>query len=84
MNAAEQDLLPFASAASADPLREQLARNEAMLKIIALGWRPCRGCGKTIYFTKTRNGKVGVWNVDATSHFATCPAASDFRREEKP
>jgi hypothetical protein len=84
MNAAEQDLFPFAAPASADPLREQLERNEAMLKIIALGWRPCISCGKTVYFTKTRNGKVGVWNVDARPHFATCPAASDFRREEKP
>ena len=40
----------------------------------------CKGCGEYIKWIKTRNGKNMPVNADGTSHFATCPKASDFRR----
>lgn len=53
----------------------------------------CRACGKEIVFLKTINGKnipvdyntydnETVFNHKFhTSHFATCPAAKEFRKE---
>ena len=40
----------------------------------------CDGCGETIYFVQTERGKWSPTNPDGTSHFATCPHASDFRK----
>lgn len=42
--------------------------------------RPCRGCGKDIYWIVTEKGKRMPVDPDGTSHFATCSAAGDFRK----
>ena len=54
----------------------------------------CKGCGKEIIFISTKNGKQIPCNPERltivteaggiaqgyTSHFATCPAAEQFRK----
>jgi len=40
----------------------------------------CRGCGETVYWIITRNGKRMPVDPDGTSHFATCPSAERYRR----
>jgi len=40
----------------------------------------CRGCGQTIYFVWTDRDRWSPTNPDGTSHFATCPDASFFRK----
>jgi hypothetical protein len=45
---------------------------------------PCAGCGEPIYWIKTKAGASMPLNPDGTSHFATCPKADLFRREEDP
>jgi hypothetical protein len=45
---------------------------------------PCRGCQKLILWVMTARGKPSPRNADGTSHFATCPKASDFRRGATP
>lgn len=44
----------------------------------------CRGCGKEIYWAKTKNGKAMpvsmLGNGDMVSHFYDCPKQADFRK----
>lgn len=40
----------------------------------------CRGCGAPIVWWITPTGKRSPHDPDGTSHFATCPRRSDFRR----
>jgi hypothetical protein len=41
--------------------------------------RRCRGCDALIYWWETVAGKPSPHDRDGTSHFATCPKASQFR-----
>lgn len=42
---------------------------------------PCRGCRATIHWWETPNGKLGPYDPDGTSHFASCPKQAEFRRQ---
>jgi hypothetical protein len=50
------------------------------------GWVPdlaaswCRSCNALILWCQTRSGKRAPLNPDGTSHFASCPQASTWRR----
>ena len=81
----EQDLLPFAGPPTKEAEERSAtwtwrARIAAMLDLIAIETRPCKACGEKIWLVRLASGKVGVWNDDARSHFATCPHADEFRR----
>lgn len=45
----------------------------------------CRGCGKEIYWGKTKNGKAMpvsvLGNGDMVSHFYDCPKQGNFRKK---
>lgn len=43
----------------------------------------CRGCGEIIYWAITANDKRAPFDPDGISHFATCKAASKFRRPKQ-
>ena len=45
----------------------------------------CRKCDKFFYWVRMESGKLMPVDIDGTSHFATCPAADEFRRpRDKP
>lgn len=44
---------------------------------------PCRGCGALIVWIVTKNDKRMPVDSDGTSHFATCPKASNFRNPKE-
>jgi len=41
----------------------------------------CRGCGAEIYWVVHRNGKRAPYTLLGLNHFADCPAAQSFRKE---
>lgn len=45
-----------------------------------LGIRSARECRQQILWCTTRAGKPSPVNPDSTSHFASCPAATSFRK----
>jgi hypothetical protein len=52
-----------------------LARLAALLDQVAEEKRPCRLCGETCYWIRTRGGWRLVLNADATHHKTTCRRA---------
>lgn len=44
----------------------------------------CKGCKAIIYWIKTESGRPMPVDPDGTSHFASCPNASDFRKQYHP
>jgi hypothetical protein len=42
----------------------------------------CRTCGAAVIFVTTKNGKLMPVNADdpETSHFATCPQSTQWRK----
>lgn len=42
--------------------------------------RACRSCSATIYWIQTDKGRLMPVDPDGTSHFATCPNASEHRK----
>ncbi|MCU0912980.1 MAG: hypothetical protein MUC88_00280 [Planctomycetes bacterium] len=44
---------------------------------------PCKGptCTATIWFVRTKRGKITPYDGDACNHFATCPDAAKFKRK---
>jgi len=42
--------------------------------------RPCKKCGRKIWFVKSKNGKAMPVTDEALSHFADCPGANGFRK----
>lgn len=40
----------------------------------------CRGCGATIWWITTKNGKSAPMTADALNHHVDCPDADRFRR----
>lgn len=43
----------------------------------------CRDCGKEIFFLPTQSGKKMPITYGLISHFADCPHANKFRKNEK-
>lgn len=41
----------------------------------------CKGCGQSITWMLTENGKSTPLNLDGTTHWATCPDAKKFKRK---
>lgn len=41
--------------------------------------RPCRGCGRLIWFVVLQSGKRAPYTDEALNHFADCPEANQFR-----
>lgn len=54
-----------------------------LLKALGAEWKEneCRGCGATILMVQHKNGKWGPYDLDGTTHFATCPQADRFKRK---
>jgi hypothetical protein len=42
----------------------------------------CASCAALISWLKTPIGRTGPWNVDGTSHFASCPEANKWRKRK--
>lgn len=42
----------------------------------------CRSCGAAIEWRITAKGRRAPYDLDGTSHFATCPEANDWRKKE--
>ena len=62
-----------------EPSAHELAERIATL-IIRIGERGfCKGCGVGVFWIRHRNGKLGIYNPDGISHYATCPKAEQFR-----
>lgn len=40
----------------------------------------CKGCGEKIVWVVTKNGKRMPLDPDGTPHWASCPAAPEFRK----
>ena len=53
----------------------------ALLEIVAVEKRPCRFCGKLLYFVPTRAGKLVPYNEEGQNHFEDCPR---FQRAPAP
>lgn len=43
----------------------------------------CRGCGKRIYWVKTKNMKNMPVEPDGEVHWTNCPKAKEFRKKFK-
>jgi len=41
----------------------------------------CRGCNKMIFYVRTEPGNWMPVNPDGEPHWATCPKAKEFKRE---
>jgi hypothetical protein len=44
----------------------------------------CASCDAPISWLRTPTGRMGPWNVDGTSHFASCPEANRWRKRKGP
>lgn len=59
----------------------RLYRNiRQLLRNVAGDPGTCDGCGAEIYWVTHRTSVRSPYDADRTSHFATCPKASSFRR----
>ena len=58
-----------------------VARLRALLETVAILQRPCRFCGKPLYFVPTRAGKIAPYTAEGRNHFEDCP---HFRRAAAP
>jgi len=78
------------NAAKGDPYAKQAAeeisglrtRMLSILRNCAEVTRPCKACGKFLYFLKGTSGKLSPYEETGLNHFATCPHAGDFKRRE--
>jgi len=83
-----QDLLTSATRgdATAKMAAEEISgmrtRMLAILRNCAEVTRPCKACGKFLYFLKGSSGKLSPYEETGLNHFATCPKAADFKRRE--
>jgi hypothetical protein len=48
-------------------------RIKALLENVCYDKRPCKACGKSIYFTRTRAGRIAPYTEEGISHFLDCP-----------
>lgn len=55
---------------------------ERLLDQVADFVRPCQRCGQKLWFVRLKSGKIGPYNIDGVSHFATCRFAGEFRKPE--
>ena len=60
---------------------DALLRLRALLETVAVEKRPCRFCGKPLYFVPTRAGKVAPYTAEGRNHFEDCPR---FQRAPAP
>lgn len=59
--------------------RDTLVRNLSALLRQLGSEGACRGCGKRIWWCKTKAGKNAPITEDGLNHFADCTAADQFR-----
>lgn len=52
-----------------------------LLKAVAYETRPCKFCGRRLYFVKVWTGKTRPYTDEGVNHFEDCP---HFRRETSP
>lgn len=45
--------------------------------------RPCRLCGRPVFWLTTKNGKAAPISAYGITHFADCPRAEEFRAKGK-
>jgi len=63
---------------------EQLAKLRANMRALLnkVGDRQvCKGpaCGAVVWFARHKDGRIGIYNPDGSSHFSDCPDADKFR-----
>ena len=63
----------------ANRLQATAYQAEALLKVVG-DEGVCRDCLAPIYWVVTKASRRAPYNPDASSHFATCPKADEFRR----
>lgn len=61
---------------------ERLLANIArLLNVIGISGT-CKGCGAAIWWVRHPNGKVAPYTCAALNHFADCPAAKQFKKDQ--
>jgi hypothetical protein len=64
---------------------ELKARGLALLHQIAEQERPCKACGRPLWFVRSRRtGRLLPITDELTNHFADCPRREEFRRAKQP
>lgn len=58
----------------------QRAQVGRLLDMFAEQKRPCEACKRTVWFLRTKNGKLMPVDDDAVSHFASCSDPARFRK----
>jgi hypothetical protein len=55
-------------------------------KLEAIGIKPasCKGCGESIIFLRTANGKLMPLGMDLSPHWKTCTNPERFRKKDQP
>lgn len=67
-------------AAEAKTLLASASKRMASLLVSVGDSRLCKGCDRTIFWIRHKNGKPTPYDADGTNHFATCPVAYRFKR----
>ncbi len=52
----------------------------SLLQQISVEQRPCRRCGRPLYFVRLKSGKLAPYTGEGVDHFVDCPYADTFRR----
>ena len=55
---------------------------EEQMHAMGIQTKECRDCGEPIIFLPTNKGKFQPVDMFLESHFANCPGADKFRRED--
>lgn len=59
---------------------EKIRKNlRSLYKTIGADEAACKGCGRKIFWVKTKNGKNAPFTEDGLNHFADCPESAKFR-----
>jgi len=62
-----------------------LADQARLMNLIILFGDPgkCKSCQADVFWIRHRTGKLGIYNADGISHFATCPFAEKYRGKKE-
>ncbi len=59
---------------------KKLGKNIARLLLVCGRIASCKGCGRQIYWLKTKNGKDTPFDESGETHWATCSRAKMFKK----
>ncbi|MCC7108004.1 MAG: hypothetical protein IT382_01840 [Deltaproteobacteria bacterium] len=60
--------------------KQQTERIRALLDQAATFARPCKVCGRPLWFIRTKQAELMPYTDDASPHWADCPGADELRR----